>query len=94
MTAADDRQRQLDFDPPPAITSGDMTWDEFLTRTYGPEKALFTFEEVCTILDCSRSSLYAMVGRRELEVKRIGSSPRVTRLSLLEYLRTQPPKKK
>jgi|GEM_PF-3089072 len=68
-----------------------QTWDEYLSERYG-DKALFTLEEVCGILGCSKPTLYAMIGSGQFEIRRVGSSPRVTRLSLLEYLKSNPPK--
>lgn len=64
-------------------------WDEHLKRTYG-DKALFTFREACDILGCSMPSLYAMTYNKTLDVRRIESSPRITRLSLLRYLSDRP----
>ena len=66
-------------------------WDNFLTQRYG-DKALFTFEEVCAILGCVRNSVRRLVGGGVLDVRRMCSSPRITRESLIKYLESQPKK--
>ena|GEM_PF-3903180 len=60
-------------------------WNVFLTRTYG-HKALFTIEETRTILGCARQTVLQRIGSRQLDIRYIGSSRRVTRASLIEYL--------
>jgi len=65
-------------------------WDRHLTKTFGQVKALFTVEETREILGCSRSALYSLIGSGTLAMLRVESSPRITRVSLLDYLSGRP----
>jgi excisionase family DNA binding protein len=65
-------------------------WDRHLSEGYGQMKALFKIKEVCEILDCSRMTVDSLRKKRKLAIVEVGSSPRITRLSLLEYLARRP----
>ena len=67
-----------------------LTCEELLQREYGT-KMLFTYPEVCEILGCCRGMVHKMVHSKKLEIRRIGKSPRVTRLSLVNYLTKKTP---
>jgi len=69
------------------------SWDEFLTRRYG-HKALFKYSEVREIFGCCRHTVNTLVARRKLDIRHVGKSPRVTRLSLLKYLNRKPVRKR
>ena len=64
-------------------------WDKYLSRKYG-DKALFTLAEACEIIGCSMPSIYGMMDDGILDKRRVMTSPRITRLSILDYLANKP----
>ncbi len=80
-------QRQFDWEKRAAAEPN--YWEQFLSDRYG-DKTLFTFEEACAILGCVRNSVRRMIGDGKLEIRKVCSSPRITRESLVKYLESNP----
>ncbi len=92
------RQKEFNFEPPQnGAGAGQDYWEQYVTDRYG-DKALFTLTEIQCILGGSRSGLYYRIKEGAFDVVDWGTSPRITRESLIRYLRdsaaSKPAKKK
>ena len=54
------------------------------------EKRTYTVDEICRLLDISRTSAYALVREGHFKVVRIGNAIRISRNSFDEWLDNQP----
>lgn len=58
------------------------------------DREVYTLEQVCELLQCSKQLLYDEIKKKRLKAFKAGNAYRVTREALLDYMREPEPNKK
>jgi excisionase family DNA binding protein len=58
-----------------------------------PDKLAYTISEACQAIGCRRTKLYELIGRSDLDARRLGSRTVILAESLRRYIAALPPAK-